>query len=126
MAKLIVNQKDCGIHAFIVQLRSLETHRPVPGIELGDIGRKIGYDGIDNGYVKFNKLRVPRHHMLARFAHVTPEGEFKRTGSELLMYACMLVMRGTLCMFSSLLLSISTTIAIRYSCVRRQTVGASG
>ena len=126
MAKLFVEGKDCGIHAFIVQLRSLTDHRSMPGIEIGDIGRKNGYDAIDNGFIKFNEYRIPRFNMLMRFAEVTVDGEFKRLGSELIMYACMLIMRGTLCMFSSLLLSLSTTIAIRYSCVRRQTAGLDG
>ncbi|CAF0957540.1 unnamed protein product [Brachionus calyciflorus] len=126
MAKLIIDNKEHGIHAFVVQLRSLENHRPVPGIELGDIGKKHAYEGIDNGFVKFNKVRIPRDNMLMRFAHVSPNGEFKRTGNEVVMYACMLIMRGILCMFASLLHSISTTIAIRYSCVRRQTADPSG
>ena len=59
--------------------------------------------------------------MLMRFAAVSADGVFERKASELLMYASMLLMRGVLCIFASLLLSISTTIAIRYSCVRRQT-----
>jgi hypothetical protein len=42
------------------------------------------------------------------------------------MYATMLLMRGTLCLYGSFFLSLSSTIAIRYSCVRRQTVGAGG
>jgi acyl-CoA oxidase len=121
MAKLVIGQHDHGIHAFIVQLRCLRTHKSLPGVECGDLGRKYGYDVIDNGYVRFHKLRIPRQNMLMRFAQVSEEGEFKRLGNELMMYACMLIMRSTLCMFSSLLLSISTTIAVRYSCVRRQT-----
>ena len=126
MAKLVVDDKDCGIHAFIVQLRSLQNHTTMAGIEIGDIGRKNGYDVIDNGFIKFTHYRIPRLNMLMRFAEVTASGEFKRLGNELIMYACMLIMRGTLCMFSSLLLSISSTIAIRYSCVRRQTAATSG
>ena len=55
------------------------------------------------------------------FASVSPDGVFERKGSEYVMYAVMLVMRGILCMFGSLLMSISSTIAIRYSSVRRQT-----
>ena len=126
MAKLIIDQNDHGIHAFVVQLRSLKNHSPVPGIELGDIGKKHAYEAIDNGFVKFNNVRIPRNNMLMRFAQVQPNGEFKRLGNEIVMYACMLIMRGTLCMFASLLHSISTTIAIRYSCVRRQTADPTG
>lgn len=31
MARLIINGKDYGIHAFIVQLRALKDHMPLPG-----------------------------------------------------------------------------------------------
>ena len=93
---------------------------------MGDIGRKSGYDSIDNGYIKFNHLKIPRNNMLMRFSHVTVDGKFEKTGNEHVMYAVMLIMRGVLCMFGSLLLTISTTIAIRYSCVRRQTSDLEG
>ena len=61
-----------------------------------------------------------------RNAVVSADGKFERVGSELVMYACMLMLRAMLCMFSPLLLSISTTIAIRYSAVRRQTSNGEG
>ena len=64
--------------------------------------------------------------MLMKFSHVTVDGKFEKTGNEHVMYAVMLIMRGVLCMFGSLLLTISTTIAIRYSCVRRQTSDLEG
>jgi len=38
MARMIVDGKDRGVHAFVVQIRSLEDFKPLPGIELGDIG----------------------------------------------------------------------------------------
>lgn len=40
MARLFLKGKDYGPHAFIVQIRSLSTHLPLPGIEVGDIGPK--------------------------------------------------------------------------------------
>jgi hypothetical protein len=30
--------KRMGVHAFVVPLRDVATHRPLPGIELGDLG----------------------------------------------------------------------------------------
>jgi len=32
----------------------METHETLPGIEIGEIGKKLGYVGIDNGYMTFN------------------------------------------------------------------------
>ena len=37
-ARCISLDQDFGVQPFIVQVRSLETHEPLPGIEVGDIG----------------------------------------------------------------------------------------
>lgn len=42
MARLVTNGKDYGPHPFIVQIRSLEDHRPLKGVTVGDIGPKFG------------------------------------------------------------------------------------
>lgn len=34
--------QDYGPHGFIVQIRSLATHQPLPGVTVGDIGPKFG------------------------------------------------------------------------------------
>jgi len=41
MARLFLHGKDYGPHPFVIQLRDLETHQPLPGVELGDIGPKV-------------------------------------------------------------------------------------
>jgi acyl-CoA oxidase len=38
MARMVIEGKDYGVHAFIVQIRDLEDFKPLSGIELGDIG----------------------------------------------------------------------------------------
>ena len=126
MAQLIIDGVYRGINGFVVQLRSLENHKPVPGLELGDIGMKAGFDTQDNGYLKFNKVRIPLNNMLMRHARVTPDGKFVKIGNEMMMYASMLCLRGILGLTATNYLSQSTTIAIRYSCVRRQTAGMDG
>uniref|UniRef100_H2YNM1 Acyl-coenzyme A oxidase N-terminal domain-containing protein n=1 Tax=Ciona savignyi TaxID=51511 RepID=H2YNM1_CIOSA len=50
LAQLYTRGKCHGIHAFVVQLRSLEDHKPLPGITVGDIGPKFGYGANDNGF----------------------------------------------------------------------------
>lgn len=126
MAQLVIDGEYHGISGFIVQLRSLENHKVVPGLELGDIGMKAGFDTQDNGYLKFNKVRIPLNNMLMRHARVTPDGKFEKIGNEMMMYASMLCLRGILGLTATSYLSQSTTIAIRYSCVRRQTAGMDG
>ena len=39
-ANLILKEKNFGPHPFMVQLRSLQDHNPLPGITLGDLGPK--------------------------------------------------------------------------------------
>ena len=41
-AQLIVNGKNEGPHAFIVPLRDRIAHMPLPGITIGDCGKKLG------------------------------------------------------------------------------------
>lgn len=55
----------------MVPIRELETHKPKPGVEVGDIGPKLGYYNKDNGYLSFNNVRIPRFNMLAKYTKVT-------------------------------------------------------
>jgi acyl-CoA oxidase len=50
---------------------------PLPGIILGDCGKKIGMDGVDNGFMLFNQVRIPKDNLLNRFSNVTEAGEFQ-------------------------------------------------
>ena len=47
---------------------TMASHLPLPGIKVGDIGPKFGYNGVDNGFLSFNHVRVPLDNMLMRFA----------------------------------------------------------
>lgn len=78
-AQLYVDGKCYGPHAFVLPIRDKETHMPLPGITLGDCGKKEGLDGIDNGFMIFNNFRIPRANMLNRFSNVTEDGKFEST-----------------------------------------------
>jgi len=41
MARLVIGTCDYGPHAFVVQLRDMDSHLLLPGIETGDIGPKM-------------------------------------------------------------------------------------
>jgi len=59
---------------FIVQLRGMDDHLPLPGITIGDIGMKFGngaYNSMDNGVLRFDHVRIPRDQMLMRYAFLT-------------------------------------------------------
>ena len=42
-AKTVVDGKSYGVNSFLVPLRDMETHLPLPGIEVGDVGPKFGF-----------------------------------------------------------------------------------
>ncbi|KAI6223609.1 Acyl-CoA oxidase dehydrogenase and Acyl-CoA oxidase domain containing protein [Aphelenchoides fujianensis] len=76
MAQLYTQGRCFGPHPFIVQLRDLDTHKPLKGIRVGDIGPKLGINGSDNGYLLFDHVRIPRKNLLMRYAKVNPNGEY--------------------------------------------------
>ena len=41
------------------------------GISIGEIGPKLGLNSVNNGYLGFNKVRIPRDHMLMKNAQVS-------------------------------------------------------
>jgi acyl-CoA oxidase len=74
-AQLEIEGKSEGVHAFVVPLR--EEGKVLPGIRIEDCGRKLGLNGVDNGRIWFDEVRVPRSALLNQFADVTREGVYE-------------------------------------------------
>jgi acyl-CoA oxidase len=74
-AQLLVGGEQKGVHVFHVQLRGADL-RPLPGIEVGDIGDKLGTHEANAGYLQMKDVRVPRRHMMAKRQHVTADGQY--------------------------------------------------
>jgi len=119
-AKLVIDGREYGTHSFIVQIRSTETGLPLPGISVGDVGPKMGNNGIDNGWIKFDNVRIPRDLMLMRWAKVSPEGIFSEPQRPQLSYGALLVGRILMIRDAAKNVEKALTIAIRYSAIRRQ------
>ncbi|KAL4363836.1 hypothetical protein GQ457_04G037250 [Hibiscus cannabinus] len=123
-ARLITDGQDNGVHGFIVQLRSLDDHLPLPGITVGDIGMKFGsgaYNSMDNGVLRFDHVRIPRDQMLMGVSQVTREGKFLQSDvPRQLVYGTMVYVRQKIVADASCALSRAVCIATRYSAVRRQ------
>ncbi|RMX67882.1 hypothetical protein DD238_000324 [Peronospora effusa] len=121
-ARLLLGGKDYGVHNFMVQLRDLETHEPMPGVMLGDVGPKIGFNNVDNGYCRFTCVRISRQNMGMRFATVTREGRYKKNSGapQEVLYFTMLQTRMVFIRSAGINLAKACTIAIRYSAVRQQ------
>ena len=77
-AQLLIDGREYGTQAFMVQIRD-DKHRPLPGIELGDLGPKLGDAANDTGLMRLDNVRIPREHMLARYQQVSPEGVFQKS-----------------------------------------------
>lgn len=119
-ARLIVKGKDHGVKSFVVPLRNTDNWSLKPGIAIGDIGKKMGRDGIDNGWIQFTNVRIPRQFMLMRFSKVDREGNVTEPPLAQLAYGALITGRVSMAADSFYAATRFLTIAIRYAAVRRQ------
>lgn len=122
VAQLYSKGQNHGIHPFIVQLRDEETWVPMKGIKIGEIGPKLGMKAVNNGYLGFENVRIPRKNMLMRNAQVLEDGTFVKSPSSVLTYGTMMFVRVVIIRDMANFLSKAVTIATRYSCVRHQSL----
>ncbi len=123
-AQLHTGGRSYGVHALLVPIRDTDG-QPLPGVSIEDCGHKVGLNGIDNGRITFDRVRVPRANLLDRFASVSADGAYASPiASEGRRFFTML---GTLVAgrVSVAAASVSTaktalTIAVRYMSQRRQ------
>lgn len=120
VAQLYTKGQCHGIHPFIVQLRDEETWNPLPGIKIGEIGPKLGMKSVNNGYLGFDNVRIPRTNMLMKNAKVQTDGTYVKSPSSVLTYGTMVFVRVVILRDVSNYLSKAATIVTRYSAVRRQ------
>jgi acyl-CoA oxidase len=74
-AQLHTAGKGHGVHALLVPIRQPDG-RPAPGVTITDDGLKAGLNGVDNGSLRFDQVRVPRSALLDRFGAVAPDGTY--------------------------------------------------
>ncbi|KAK6618015.1 hypothetical protein RUM44_002457 [Polyplax serrata] len=120
VAQLYTKGECRGIHPFIVQLRDEATHKPMPGIKIGEIGTKLGMNTTNNGYVGFDHVRIPRENMLMKNSQVLEDGTYVKAPNSKLTYGTMMFVRVVLIRDAANMLGKAVTIATRYSAVRRQ------
>ncbi|KAG5422255.1 POX1 [Candida metapsilosis] len=118
-ARLIIKDVDYGVKTFIVPLRDSQ-HNLLPGIAVGDIGAKMGRQGVDNGWIQFTEVRIPRFFMLQRWCKVDRKGNVTLPPLEQLSYISLLEGRVGMAADSYRIGARFTTIALRYAVGRRQ------
>jgi acyl-CoA oxidase len=74
-AQLDVGGARQGVHAVLVRIRT-DDGSPVAGVRTGDSGHKLGLNGVDNGRLWFERLRVPVDSLLDRFASIDESGAY--------------------------------------------------
>ncbi|MBN9215262.1 MAG: acyl-CoA dehydrogenase [Microbacterium sp. SCN 70-200] len=74
-AQLITGGVNYGVHCFFVPLRDDEGGM-LPGVTSEDDGVKGGLNGIDNGRLAFDHVRIPRFNLLDRYGQVASDGTY--------------------------------------------------
>ena len=120
LCQLVIEEKQKGLHWFVVPLRDLESRRVLPGVSVGDVGPKASRNAVDNGWIQFTNVRIPRENMLMRWAQVEPNGNFIPAVTPAISYATLVGERVTI--FDSVFDHVGPALAItsRFSCVRKQ------
>lgn len=75
-AQLHVGGEHHGVHAFLVPIRD-DRGQPRSGVRIADNGPKMGLEGVDNGRIWFDRVRVPKDALLDRFASVSDDAEYE-------------------------------------------------
>lgn len=127
-AQLHIGAANHGVHAFVVPIRD-ENGQPLPGVTIEDNGLKLGLNGVDNGRIWFQNVRVPKTELLNRFAEVTDAGQYrseiKSNNSRFFtMIGTLVNGRITMALAANSMAKSALTIAIRYAARRRQFGGS--
>ena len=122
--QLVVGGQERGVHALVVPIRDDEG-TPAEGVRIEDIGPKLGLDGVDNGRLWFDQVRVPRENLLDRYATVSPEGGYtspieKPTKRFFTMLSTLIQGRVSVCGAAINASKVALTIAVRHGNARRQ------
>ncbi|KAJ3308106.1 fatty-acyl coenzyme A oxidase [Boothiomyces sp. JEL0838] len=119
-AQLYVKGKCYGVKTFVVQIRDTKTFDLMPGVVIGDCGPKMGRHGIDNGWIQFTHVRIPRSHMLMKHSKVLANGTVVEPPLAQLAFGALINGRVTMVTDSGNIAKKALTIAIRYAAIRRQ------
>lgn len=64
------------MQTFVLQVRDTKTYAQLPGVVSGDQGPKLGFLGVDNGFMNLTNVQVPVNNFLMRYSSVSSDGKF--------------------------------------------------
>lgn len=73
--QLIVDGKNHGVHAVLVKMRD-ESNNLYDGVRVEDCGYKMGLNGVDNGRIWFDNVKVPVDNLLDKYGTITSDGAY--------------------------------------------------
>ena len=123
-AQLIVDGENHGVHAILVPLRG-EGGKHLPGIKVEDCGYKMGLNGVDNGRIWFDQVRVSRENLLNKYGDIDTQGKYSspiKNPSKRFFTMLGALVVGRICVGLGSLSAAkkALTIASRYALHRRQ------
>lgn len=126
-AQLIVDGINHGVHAVVVPLRDAHGNLH-QGIRVEDNGYKMGLNGVDNGKIWYQQVRVPRINLLDRFGGINETGEYHSLIANpnkrfFIMLGALVVGRISVGLAGVSVSKNALSIAIRYALKRRQFEG---
>ncbi|GCD89753.1 acyl-CoA dehydrogenase [Nocardioides sp. LS1] len=122
-AQLEVGGEGRGVHAFVVPIR--EKGKPCQGVRIEDDGAKMGLNGVDNGRLWFDGVRVPRGALLNRFADVSAAGVYEsaiENPNKRFFTMLGTLVQGRVCVGGASINAskVALAIAVKYALRRRQ------
>jgi acyl-CoA oxidase len=98
---------------------------PLPGVRVEDDGRKIGLNGVDNGRIWFDDVRIPRDNLLDRYAAVDETGAYSspiENPDRRFFTMLGTLVQGRVCVGGAGIYAskVALAIAVRYALQRRQ------
>ncbi len=123
-AQLEVEGQGHGVHALLVPIRDKDGAL-LPGDRIEDCGHKMGLNGVDNGRIWFDHLRVPRKNLLNRYGDVDDQGKYQSPIASpsrrfFTMLGALVAGRINVACAANSSARVGLTIAIRYAGRRRQ------
>ena len=126
-AQLMCNGQSEGVHAFLVPIRE-QDGTPAKGVRIEDCGLKAGLNGVDNGRLYFDHVRIPRDNLLNRYGDLDGDGNYRtpienKTKRFFTMLGTLVQGRISVAGGAGSATKVALAIAVRYAEQRRQFSG---